>query len=451
MTTAEIRLWGRQVGAVALRRGDQFASFEYYPDFVEHGLDIAPVMMPLETGRIHTFPGLALETFHGLPGMLADSLPDKFGNALIDAWLATQGREARSFSAIERLCYTGSRGMGALEFFPPEGPFLDTSEKIQIDALVRLASEVLRQRDELQGSLAPAHREQALMDILRVGTSAAGARAKAIVAWNPQTDELRSGQVRAGKGFEYWLLKFDGVAGNKDKEIADAQGFGALEYAYFLMATAAGIAMSPCRLLEENGRRHFMTKRFDRTADGNKLHMQSLCALAHLDFNVAGAHSYEQAFMTISRLGLPMDAVEEQFRRMVFNVVARNQDDHAKNIAFLMDSSGRWSLSPAFDVGFSYNPAGAWTSTHQMSINGKRDAFSVADFEICAKTAHLARGRAAAILDEVSRAVARWGEFAAAAEIPATWTRQVASTFRLDLSPIVAAATINMTPTRPTL
>ena len=363
---AQVLLWGRTIGAVAMEEGRDVAAFQYDPAFAQSGIEIAPLVMPL-SDQVYQFPALARTTFHDLPGLLADSLPDKFGNALIDAWLATQGRTAASFVAIERLCYTGTRGMGALEFKPVIGPNprARTASKIEIDALVQLASSVLTHRNDLQGNFADAARAHALNDILRVGTSAGGARAKAVIAWNRATHEVRSGQTNAGDGFEYWLLKFDGVSGNKDKELEDPKGYGAIEYAYHLMAQKAGITMSECRLLEENGRRHFMTRRFDRLAGGAKLHMQSLCALAHLDFNQAGAHSYEQALMTIRQLGLPMAAVEQQFRRMVFNIVARNQDDHVKNIAFLMDQQGQWSLAPAFDVTYSYNPAGAWTARRQ--------------------------------------------------------------------------------------
>jgi serine/threonine-protein kinase HipA len=361
-------------------------------------------------------------------------LPDKFGNALINAWLATQGRSPESFGSVERLCYIGTRGMGALEFAPALGPKPRAAKKIEIDALVQLASEVLTHRNNLRGHFHDTGREKALQDILRVGTSAGGARAKAVIAWNRETNEVRSGQIAAGKGFEYWLLKFDGVSGNKDKELEDPKGYGAIEYAYHLMAKAAGISMSECRLLEENGRRHFMSRRFDRLPGGEKLHMQSLCALAHFDFNSAGAYAYEQALLTIRQLQLPMASVEEQFRRMVFNIVARNQDDHVKNIAFLMNKQGEWSLAPAFDMTYSYNPSGAWTATHQMTMNGKRDGFILADFEACAKSALMKRGRAGKIIDEVRAAVERWPEFAAEARLPEELASQIGKTHRLIFS-----------------
>ncbi len=427
---AKVQLWGRTIGAVSLDEGRDVAAFQYAADFALSGIELSPLTMPLSK-KVHEFPALPRNTFHGLPGLLADSLPDKFGNALIDAWLATQGRTPESFNAVERLCYTGTRGMGALEFAPVMGPKPRKASKIKVDALVRLAGEVLTHRGDLQGHFHEAGKEQALRDILSVGTSAGGARAKAVIAWNRATNEVRSGQIAAGEGFDYWLLKFDGVAGNKDKELEDPKGYGAIEFAYHLMAKAAGITMSECRLLEENERRHFMTRRFDRRAGGAKLHMQSLCALAHFDFNQAGAYGYEQALLTIRQLKLPMAAVEEQFRRMVFNVVARNQDDHVKNIAFLMNQQGEWSLAPAFDVTYSYNPSGSWTATHQMTLNGKRDGFTLADFEACAKAAVMKRGRAATIIEQVMAAVKRWPEFAAEAKLSDEWRDKIQKTHRL--------------------
>lgn len=413
-----------------MAEGRDYAAFQYDPEFAGSGIEISPLTMPL-SNRVYAFPERSRNTFHGLPGMLADSLPDKFGNALINAWLATQGRTPESFGAVERLCYTGTRGMGALEYAPALGPRPRKATRIEIDALVRLASDVLTHRGDLQGSFHSAAREKALQDILRVGTSAGGARAKAVIAWNRETNEVRSGQIAAGEGFEYWMLKFDGVAGNKDKELEDPKGYGAIEYAYHLMAQAAGMTMSECRLLEENDRRHFMTRRFDRLPGGEKLHMQSLGALAHFDFNQAGAYGYEQALLTIRQLKLPMAAVEELFRRMVFNIVARNQDDHVKNNAFLMDKQGRWSLAPAFDVTYSYNPTGTWTATHQMTLNGKRDGFTMADFRACAKSALMKRGRAQAIVEEVQQAVKRWPEFAAKAQVAETWQGPIQKSHRL--------------------
>ena len=429
-TVAEVKLWGRTIGAVALEDGATTATFEYDPAFAGSGIEVAPLTMPLSE-RLYTFSSLPFETFHGLPGFLADSLPDRFGNSLIDAWLATQGRIPESFNAVERLCYTGARGMGALEFFPALGPIARKSSPIEVEQLVELASEVLTHRNNLQVSFHDKSKEEALKDILRVGTSAGGARAKAVIAWNPQTNEVRSGQVKTGNGFEYWLIKFDGVSGNKDKELEDPKGYGAIEYAYYKMAKDAGIKMSECRLFEENGRRHFMTKRFDRLENGAKLHMQSLCGLAHYDFNQAGAYGYEQALQVIRQLGLPMSSVEEQFRRMVFNIIARNQDDHVKNIAFLMDKSGQWSLSPAFDMTYSFQPTGKWTSVHQMTLNGKRDGFTLEDFKACARAALMKRGRAEIIINEVREVVSHWQDYAEEARVPPLQRDQIEATLRV--------------------
>jgi serine/threonine-protein kinase HipA len=320
--------------------------------------------------------------------------------------------------------------MGALEFTPSQGPSPKHAQAIDVQALVDLASEILTQRSRLEGTFSTPDRASALQELLRVGTSAGGARAKAIIAWNPETNTVRSGQVAAGKGFSYWLLKFDGVSGNRDKELEDPRGYGLIEYAYFLMARAAGIEMSDCRLLQEHGRSHFMARRFDRTDTGQKLHMQSLCALCHYDFNQPGAYSYEQALQAMRQLDLPMSQIEQQYRRMVFNIVARNQDDHVKNIAFLMDQSGTWSLSPAFDMTYSYNPGGHWTSSHQMTLNGKRDDFIQNDFVACEKNASMKRGRGLEILEQVQAAVQQWAEFAEAAGVPTETARRIAVTHR---------------------
>jgi len=426
---AEVRLWGRTIGAVALDEDDPGAAFEYAPAFRHSGIQVAPLTMPLAE-RVYRFPELPRETFYGLPGLLADSLPDKFGHRLIDAWLARQGRAPESMNAVERLCYTGKRCMGALEFRPRLGPRATRSTRLQLDALVELASEVLASRGALRRAFGEQTSEKAMADILRVGTSAGGARAKAVVAWNPDTNEVRSGQVDVDPGFEHWLIKFDGVSGNRDRELNDPQGYCAIEYAYYRMALAAGIEMSKCRLLEENGRRHFMTRRFDRSEDGGKLHMQSLCAIAHFDYNQPGAYGYEQAFRVMRQLNLSMAEIEQQYRRMVFNILGRNQDDHVKNIAYLMDRSGTWRLAPAFDLVYSYNPEGAWTARHQMTLNGKRDGFGFADFRACARSAGLKRGLDREIFEQVRSAVARWPEFAREADIPKSTIERISNGLR---------------------
>jgi serine/threonine-protein kinase HipA len=432
-TIAEVRLWGRTIGAVVIEDNASTALFEYDRAFVQSGIEVSPLTMPLSR-RVYSFPELSNKTFHGLPGLLADSLPDRFGNALIDAWLATQGRKPDSFNAVERLCYTGTRGMGALEYAPAIESPRQSSRPVNISHLVELASEVLTHRNNLEATFGDDEdKEATLRDILRVGTSAGGARAKAVIAWNPQTCEVRSGQVKNDPGFEHWLLKFDGVSGNKDKEMEDPKGYGAIEYAYHKMATDAGINMSECRLMEENGRRHFMTRRFDRLADGSKLHMQSLGAIAHFDYNLAGAYSYEQALMTIRQLGLPMSTIEQQFRRMAFNIIARNQDDHVKNIAFLMNKKGQWSLSPAFDVTYSYQAGGDWTNSHQMTLNQKRDGFSMDDFKACAETVSMKKGRSESICREVTEVVCRWNDYAEEVNVDPHWRNEISSNLRTSL------------------
>ena len=431
-TVANVRLWGTRIGAVSLPDGERAASFEYDPEFASSGIGPAPIEMPLEASRIYRFPGLSQVSFSGLPGMLADSLPDRYGNALIDAWLATRGRAPESFDPVERLCYIGRRGMGALEFEPAQGPKAATDHALDIEALVELAAEVMARRADLAVSLRRPGRRDAVREILRVGTSAGGARPKALVALNPESGEVRSGQLDLRPGFEHWILKFDGVD-ESSRELGSGRGYGAIELAYSWMAGRAGIEMTECRLLEEGGRRHFMTRRFDRTPDGDKRHMQSLAALAHLDYNQPGANSYEQAFQAIRALGLPHEAAEQQFRRMVFNVVARNQDDHVKNIAFLMDRDGRWSLSPAFDMVYAHNPSGRWTAQHQMSINGKRDRITVEDLRQVAAVASLKRGRAEAILAEVVEAVRAWPELAARAGVDEERITRIGRAHQLDM------------------
>jgi len=429
MTVAGVEMWGTRIGAVRWDAEQELGFFEYTPAFRESGIEVAPVHMPLSPA-IYSFPALARESFHGLPGMLADVLPDRFGNALIDAWLAAQGRSAQSFNPVERLCYTGSRGMGALEFRPVHDAGGPPQQALDVAALVSLADRILHERDAFSASLADGAQAQGVQHILRVGTSAGGARAKAVIAWNPQSNEVRSGEADIAAGFEPWVLKFDGVRSNRDHELAQPMGYGLIEYAYHKMAVAAGIDMSPCRIFAEGGRHHFMTRRFDRTASGGRLHMQSLCALGHLDFQQAGAHSYEQAMLLMRRLSLPMAAIEQQFRRMVFNILARNQDDHSKNIALLMNRQGQWSLSPAFDVTYSYNPEGAWTSRHQMSAHGKTMDFTLADLEAVAQTVAMKRGRAAAIHAEVQAAVAQWPCLAAAAGVTEETAQSIGAAHR---------------------
>ncbi len=430
--TARVLLWGSDIGAVTWLDDREIGVFQYTPEFADSGIEVAPLLMPLRAAP-YEFPTLSNNTFYGLPGMLADSLPDKFGNTLINAWLAGQGRTPGSFTPVERLSYTGTRGIGALEFRPAIRGAPTVARKIEISALVDLANRVLDDRVALEGKFTGDNDKETIEDILRVGTSAGGARAKAVLAWNEATGEFRSGQAPAEKGFTHWIMKFDGVSDNKDKELADAKGYGRIEYAYHLMAVEAGIKMNDCRLHEKGGRAHFLTKRFDRLDDGNKLHMQSLGAMMHYDFNQAGAHSYEQAIQAIKRLGLPKEDVEQQFVRAAFNVIARNQDDHVKNIAYLMDRRGRWRLSPAFDVVYSYNPSGDWTARQQMSLNGKRDGFDRGDLLSFAKVGGIKKMRASQLLDRIAAAVDIWPNFASVSDVADVDVRRIEHTFRKHL------------------
>ncbi len=431
-TTARVLLWGSDIGAVTWVPDRELGVFQYTPEFAGSRIDVAPLTMPLQEAP-YEFPTLARETFHGLPGLVADSLPDKFGNRLIDAWLASQGRAPGSLNPVERLCYTGTRGMGALEFKPLLVGAPSKAHKIDIDALVKLANRVLDDRISLKGKFTGPDDRRAIEDILRVGTSAGGARAKAVLAWNEKTGEFRSGQAPAGKGFSHWLMKFDGVHGNRDKELADPQGFGRIEYAYHLMAREAGIVMTTCRLHEEGGRAHFMTRRFDRSDDGDKLHMQSLGAMMHFDFNQAGAYAYEQAVQTIRRLSLPADDIDQQIRRAFFNILARNQDDHVKNIAFLMNKQGLWRLSPAFDIAYSHNPSGAWTHRHQMSLNGKRDDFDIDNLIAFAAIGGLKKAKTMTLLREVTGAVKNWQQHAKSANVSKHDADRIEKAFRQSL------------------
>ncbi len=421
---ATVKLWGQTVGYIRWQTNDGYAAFEYEPEFLETGLDICPIHMSIDDARrgegVFSFPALREEvsrtdTFLGLPGLLADCLPDKFGNRLIDAWLARSGWESASFTPVERLCYMGTRGMGALEFMPGNHPAdLNKSNSVEIDELVKLAQDIMDLRRGIGTGIAgnTQHAENAIMELLRVGTSAGGARPKAVIAMNAK-ERIRSGQVRAPKGYDYWILKFDGVT---DEQLGAPRGYGRLEYAYYLMARQAGIEIAESRLLEENSRAHFMTRRFDRK-DNQKIHRLSLCGIAHFDFNEAGAYSYEQAFAVmraLKDLGLP--AFEQQYRRTLFNVIARNQDDHTKNISFLMEPDGVWKLSPAYDVTYSFNPKGAWTNVHQMSLAGKRDNFTLRDLIGLGEYAGIRKPKQ--IIQEIQAAVLRWPEFAGEAGVP---------------------------------
>ena len=409
METAYINLWNNRVGAVAWNAERGVGTFQFEPSFLKSNLDIAPLKIQLgQTGnQPKSFPELRNSpAFKGLPGLLADSLPDKYGNALINTWLARKGRPSDSMNPVEMLCFIGKRGMGALEFEPafPKGP--DSSSLVEIGSLVKIANEILSGRQDFTTNLS-GNEQKALLDILKIGTSAGGARAKALIAFNPETGEVRSGQVDAPKGFAHWIIKFDGVA---DSQFGTSDGYGRVEMAYHLMAEAAEIEMTECRLLEEEGRSHFMTRRFDRDPDHGKIHMQSFCAMQHYDFTDIASFSYEQLFETMRMLGLPYPEAEQLFRRMVFNVLARNCDDHSKNSAFLMDHSGRWRLSPAFDVCHSFRPGSIWVSQQSLSVNGKRKDITRNDFLSLAKSMNIRR--AGSILSRINDVIKGWPGFA---------------------------------------
>lgn len=406
---AKVKMFGMNVGTVRWDSSYEVARFEYDAQFAGKGIEPSPLMMPVQQGRIYSFGNLNRETFNGLPGMLADSLPDTYGRALFDKWLTLTGRTVGN--PIETLCFLGQRCMGALEFEPATGP-ASADMKIEIDSLVEVAKEALSKKEEFGANL-DIDRKAAIAEILRLGTSAGGQRAKAIIAYNKDTGEVRSGQVPAPEGFDYYLIKLDGVSA--EAGFKETENFGRLEYSFSLLAKECGIEMTDCSLIEENGRAHFLTKRFDR-ANGEKIHMQTLCGIAHYDFRLRRAYSYEQAFNVMRRLRLPYSQAEEMFLRMVFNVVIRNQDDHTKNISFLMDKTGKWTLSPAYDIGFAYNPKGSWTDTHQMSINGKFDDITRQDLLVCASANNIKN--AAEIIDKVCETTAKWPEMAKNCGVP---------------------------------
>lgn len=409
ITTAFINIWNQRVGAIAWDSTTGLGSFEYDRSFLKHNWNLAPIKMPIEQAnkRIFTFNELRdIKTFRGLPGLLADVLPDKYGNALINTWLTRNGRASDSLNPVETLCFIGQRGMGALEFEPVTQKTPNTSSKIEISNLVDVAEKILAGKKSFNVNL-KADEEKALLDILKIGTSAGGARAKAVIAYNPKTNEVRSGQANAPKGFTHWLIKFDGVT---DVQFGASSGYGRVEMAYYLMAKDVGIEMTECRLLEEHGRAHFMTKRFDRENGKEKLHVQSFCAMQHFDFNDINLYSYEQLFETMRMLGLPYPQAEQLYRRMVFNVMARNCDDHTKNFTFLMDKKGTWKLSPAYDVCHAYRPGSEWVSQHALSINGKRTDITKADLLEVAKQMNVKK--AETIIKQIAEVVSHWNHYA---------------------------------------
>lgn len=407
ITTAFIHLWGKRVGAVAWNFDTGVASFEFESSFAGNGWDVAPVKMPIESPQtIFSFPELRDLSFKGLPGLLSDVLPDKYGSTLINVWLARHGRPANSLNPVEMLCYIGKRGMGALEFEPVMPKEKNTATKIELDSLIDMATKILSGRQDFTTNLT-ANEEKALADILKIGTSAGGARVKAIIAYNPSTREVRSGQADAPKGFSQWLIKFDGVT---DAQLGVTTGYGRVEMAYYLMTKDCGIEMTECQLLEENGRAHFMTRRFDRPDGKEKHHVQSFYAMQHYDFNDVLSFSYEQLFQTMRQLRLPYPQAEELFRRMVFNVIARNCDDHTKNFSFIMNKSGEWKLAPAFDMCHAYRPESTWVSQQSLSINGKRKDITVSDMLEVAQNMSIKKPEK--VIGQINNVVKKWPRYA---------------------------------------
>ena len=411
---AEVYLWGNKIGTVVQSDITSIPQFSYDDKFLKSGIELSPIRMPLSK-QIYSFPTLNEKTFHGLPGMLADSLPDKFGMKVIADYLARQGRNIESLTAVEKLCYIGRRGMGALEYVPELGIKDIPDQSINIDDLAKLADKILSEREDVHITAD----EQAISQLLKIGASAGGARAKALIAWNEETKDIRSGQVDAGSGYGYWLLKFGEIKNNKDKDIeADSMEYPKIEYAYSLMAKDAGIIMTECRLIKSQEGTQFMTKRFDREDNtGRKIHMQSLGGLAHYDFNDPGAHSYEQAVQIMRQMGIHQESVEQLFRRMIFNEVAKNYDDHVKNISFLMNRNGEWTLAPAYDITFSFRPDSHWTSMHQMKINGKNKDLNIEDFVECGKRMDISERRAKNIINQIITVVGEWPQYSEQVEL----------------------------------
>ncbi len=429
MTTASVSLWGTTIGYVSMQPGETHARFEYDPEFARLAVEPAPIHMPVAPGSVYQFPQLHPRSFHGVPGLLADSLPDKYGNRLIDVWLAQTGRSPDDFNAVDRLCYTGLRGMGALEFHPAKREDTPGDKLLDVEQLTQLAALAFANKEALDTNFDAANHREAMLDILSVGTSAGGARAKAVIAYHPDTHQVRSGQLDLPAGFEHWLIKFDGVALSGDWGLADPIGYGLLEYSYYEVARACGIDMMESRVLSEGGRNHFMTRRFDRDNAGGKHFVQTFAALAHYDYYESGAYSYEQLFMLMKQLGMSKAAMEEQFRRVVFNLVGCNQDDHVKNFGFMMDRNGDWSLAPAYDL--CHAEGSAFTREHQLSLNGKTTDFVRADLKHLAEYAGLPRGRENSVLEHTVEAFSDWKKCADALAIPESLQAHVGRTMRL--------------------
>lgn len=422
---ARVKLYGATVGAIQWDSRYEIGRFEYDKTFINSGLQPSPLLMPTVLGKVYTFANINRDTFHGLPGMLADCLPDTYGRALFNKWLSLTGRT--SANPVETLCYFGNRCMGALEFEPAIVSTVSENQKFDLDSLIEVAKEAISEKSKFETNISK-NTKNAVSEIVRLGTSAGGQRAKAIIAYNKQTGEIRSGQIPAPDGFEHYLIKLDGVSA--ETGFKQTENFGRLEYSFYLLAKKCGINMMDSELIEENGRAHFLTKRFDRK-NGDKIHTQTLCGIAHYDFKQLRAYSYEQNFNVMRTLRLPYPDAVEMFRRMVFNVIVRNQDDHTKNISFLMDRNGVWRLSPAYDMGYSYNPNGGWTAMHQMSINGKYDKILRSDLLACAEKNHIKS--AGSIIDEILEVANSWQLIAKECGVPNNFITSILPNMLLSL------------------
>ena len=424
---------GFLVGALEYIDDDPAARFEYSPEWLQYGFSISPIHIPLRSG-VFTFPSLSYPTYKGLPAIFADSLPDDFGNAIIDAWQARKGLDPSNFKPIDRLLYTGKRGMGALEYQPNANIGNDGIFEVDVTELVAMAQSVLTQREAFTATLTD---ENAMANLLQIGTSAGGARPKAVIAINKERTKVLSGQVDAPDGYEHYLIKFDGIHDkNKTRQtFGDPLGYSVMEYVYHLMARECGIDMMDCELFHEKGsnRRHFMTKRFDRVLN-QKYHCATLCAIDHADFKKPGHYSYEQLLGVLRKLNIGYESQVEIFRRMVFNVIARNQDDHTKNFSFYVDDDFKWNLAPAYDIAFSYRPGSEWVDQHQLSINGKRDNFSNDDLLAVAKLiTNLTPKKAQAIIDKTKSVVSQWPVLAADEGVPEWLIKQATDSHRLKI------------------
>ena len=403
---ANIYLWDLHMASL-VEEASGLIKMEYTPEFINSGYNPSPLFVTPEKGRVYEFSQLPFGTFKGLPGFIADCLPDKFGTAIINHWLEKSGRPKDTYTTIERLLYQGSRAMGALRFEPQERKDLNKQVSIDLEGLIAATAEVLGERVLFDTNLKTD--DEALLTILRVGTSAGGARPKAVVAYNSETGDLRSGQVDAPEGYEHWLLKLDGVDENNPAAYCETMNYGCLEYAYYKMVLACGIDMMECRLLEDGRRHHFMTKRFDRIGGSHRVHMVSLCGMAHYDYNQPDSWSYEQLFRVMRGLRLTQTEMEQAYRRMVFNVIGCNQDDHTKNIEFLMDTDGVWRLSPAFDM--SYAVGAGFTRQHQMSVNGKRQHITRQDLLAVAAEVGMKSAKASEIIEQTLDVIGRFDNF----------------------------------------